>query len=123
MASANDRVFDNGLTVPDTEVNRIVICSQAPTTFTEANVTYKLGHKDSPTISAPAARAGGGREVTVSAISDGTVTATGTATHVAYLDTTNSRLLLEKALSASQAVTNGNPFTLTAHKIGIPGPT
>ena len=123
MATVNDRVLDFGLNVPDTEANRLVICSQEPTTFTEANVTYKLGHKDTPTVGSPAARSGGGREVTVSAITDGTCTATGTATHFALVDTSNSRLLCTKALTASQAVSSGNPFTLTQFKIGIPGPT
>jgi hypothetical protein len=51
------------------------------------------------------------------------VTASATATHVAYIDTSNSRLLIEKALTTSQAVTSGNTFGLPQHKIGIPGPT
>ncbi|MDI6770104.1 MAG: hypothetical protein QMD04_10585, partial [Anaerolineales bacterium] len=63
-----------------------------------------------------------GRKVTVPSISDGAVTATGTATHYAVVDTANSRLLATGALSASQVVTNGNTFTLTAFDIGIPGP-
>jgi hypothetical protein len=68
MSTLADRVLDNGLTVLDTEVDKLVVCSQEPTTFTGANVTYKLGEKDTPTISAPADKSGGGREVTVSAI-------------------------------------------------------
>jgi hypothetical protein len=53
-AIVNDRVFDEGLSVLDTEVDKHVICSQAPTTYTEANATYMLGYKTSPTVSAPA---------------------------------------------------------------------
>lgn len=123
MASLADRVYDNGLTVLDTEANRLCICNAEPTTFAQANTTFKLGHKDTPTVSAPAARAGGGREVTVSAITDGTVTADGTASHWALVDTVNSRLLATKALGATQVVTNGNPFTLTSMKVGIPSAT
>lgn len=122
MGTIADRVFDDGLNTLDTEVDKLVICSQEPTTFTEANVTYVLASKASPTVSAPADRTGGGREVTISAITDGTVSATGTGTHVALLDTANSRLLLTVALSASQAVTSGNTFGLTALKVGIPDP-
>lgn len=122
MATLGDRVFDNGLTVLDTEANRLDICSQEPTTYAQATSTYTLGNKTTPTIGAPADRAGGGREVTVSAISDGAVTGTGTATHYAITDTVNSRLLATGSLSASQAVTNGNTFTLTSFKIGIPDP-
>jgi len=118
----HDRVFDNGLTVLDTEMDKLYICSAQPTTYTEAITTYALGVKNTPTVSAPADRTGGGREVTVSAITDGSVTASGTATHYAGVDSANSRLLATNALSASQAVTSGNTFTLTSFKIGIPDP-
>lgn len=122
MATLADRVYDNGLTVLDTEANRLDICSAEPATFTAATVTNTLGNKTSLSIGAPADRTGGGREVTVTAITDGTVTATGTASHWAITDTVNSRLLATGALSASQAVTSGNVFTLASFKIGIPDP-
>jgi len=122
MATLNDRVFDNGLTVLDTEANRIDICSTEPTTYAEATSTYTLGNSTSLSIGAPADRSGGGREVTVAAISDGSVTATGTAAYYAIVDTVNSRLLATGSLSASQAVTSGNTFTLTSVTVGIPDP-
>ena len=122
MATLNDRVFDNGLTVLDTEANKIVITSQEATTYAEANATYALGDSTSLSIGAPQDRSSGGREVVVAAISDGTVTATGTATHYAILDTVNSRLLATGSLSASQAVTSGNTFTLSSTTVGIPDP-
>tara|TARA_R110001632_G_scaffold45016_1_gene114469 strand:+ start:2131 stop:2502 length:372 start_codon:yes stop_codon:yes gene_type:complete len=122
MATLNDRVFDNGLTVLDTEANKIVITSQEATTYTEANSTYALGDSTSLSIGAPADRSGGGREVTVAAITDGSVTGTGTATHYAIVDTVNTRLLATSTLTASQAVTTGNTFTLSSVAIGIPDP-
>lgn len=122
MATLNDRVFDNGLTVLDTEANKILITSQEATTYTEANSTYALGNSTSLSISAPADRTGGGRKVTASAISNGSVTATGTATHYAIVDTVNSRLLATGSLTESQAVTSGNTFTLGTFDIGIPDP-
>jgi hypothetical protein len=122
MATLNDRVFDNGLTVLDTEANKIVITSQEATTYAEANATYALGDSTSLSIGAPQDRAAGGREVVVAAISDGNVTGTGTATHYAILDTVNSRLLATGSLSASQAVTSGNTFTLSSTTVGIPDP-
>jgi len=121
MATLNDRVFDNGLTVLDTEANAIHITSAEATDF--ANVsTVTLGNSTSLSIGAPADRAGGGREVTAAAITDGSVTGTGTATHYAIVDTINSRLLATGSLSASQGVTSGNTFTLTSVDIGIPDP-
>ena len=122
MAYLNDRVFDNGLTVLDTEANKILICSAQPATYTEANATYALGNSTSLSIGAPAAKSGGGRQVTIAAISDGSVTATGTATHYAIVDTSATRLLAAGSLTASQSVTSGNTFTLTSTTIGIPGP-
>lgn len=122
MATLNDRVFDNGLSVLDTEANKVLITSQEATTYTQANSTYALGNSTSLSIGAPADRSGGGREVTVAAITDGSVTATGTATHFALVDTGNTRLLATGSLSASQSVTSGNTFTLASFDIGIPDP-
>lgn len=123
MAFLNDRVFDNGLTVLDTEANAIHVTSQEATDYTEATSTYTLGNSTSLSIGAPADRTGGGRKVSVAAISDGSITGTGTVTHYAIVDTVNSRLLATAALTASQSVTNGNTFTLATFDIGIPDPS
>lgn len=123
MSFLNDRVFDSGLTVLDTEANRLDICSQEPTTYAEATSTYTLGNKTSLSIGAPADRTPSGRKVTVAAITDGTVTGTGTVSHWAIVDTGNSRLLATGSLSSSQAVTSGNTFSLAAFDIGIPDPS
>lgn len=122
MATLDNRVFDNGLTVLDTEANKILITSQEATTYAEANSTYALGNSTSLSIAAPSDRSGGGREVVVAAITDGSVTGTGTATHYAIVDTSNTRLLATGSLTASQSVTSGNTFTLSTVSIGIPDP-
>jgi hypothetical protein len=121
MATLDNRVFDNGLTVLDTEANAIHITSAEATSY--ANVAaVTLGNSTSLSIAAPSDRAGGGREVVVAAITDGSVTGTGTATTYAIVDTVNSRLLATSTLTASQAVTSGNTFTLSSVAIGIPDP-
>jgi hypothetical protein len=122
MATLNNRVFDNGLTVLDTEANRLDITSQEATTYAGASSTYSLGNSTSLSIAAPSDRGAGGREVVVAAISDGSVTGTGTATHYAIVDTVNSRLLATGSLTESQSVTSGNTFTLGSFTIGIPDP-
>lgn len=122
MATLNNRVFDNGLTVLDTEANAIHVTSQEATVYNDATSTYSLGNSTSLSIGAPADRSGGGREVTVAQITDGSITGTGTATHYAIVDTVNSRVLATGALTASQSVTSGNTFTLASFKIGIPDP-
>tara|TARA_R100001440_G_scaffold42068_1_gene61746 strand:+ start:7731 stop:8102 length:372 start_codon:yes stop_codon:yes gene_type:complete len=123
MATIADRVFDNGLTVLDTEANKIVVTSQEATSYTEANATYALGNSTSLSIGSPADRSGGGREVTAAAITDGSITGTGTVTHYAIIDTNNSRLLVTGSLSASQSVTSGNTFSLASFTVGIPDPS
>lgn len=122
MASLNNRVLDSGLSVLSTEPNKILITSQEATSYTEANATYALGNSTSLTIGNPQDRTGGGREVEVTAIDDGSVTGTGTATHYAIVDTVNTRLLATGSLNASQAVTSGNTFTLGLFTVGIPDP-
>ena len=122
MATLNNRVFDNGLTTLDTEANKVLVTSQEASTYAEANSTYAMGNSTSLSIGAPADRSGGGRKVAVAAITDGSVTATGTATHYALVDTNNSRLLATGSLTASQAVTSGNTFTLATFDVGIPDP-
>jgi hypothetical protein len=123
MAFLNDRVFDEGLSTLDTEANAIHVTSQEATSYAEATSTYTLGNSTSLSIGAPADRTGGGRKVTVAAITDGSITADGTATHYAIVDTANSRLLATAALTASQSVTNGNTFTLATFDIGVPDPS
>jgi hypothetical protein len=122
MATLNDKVFDEGLNVLDTDANKILITSQEATTYAEANSTYALGNSTSLSIAAPSDRSGGGREVVVAAISDGSVTGTGTATHYAMVDTSNTLLLATGSLTASQVVTSGNNFTLGSFTVGIPDP-
>lgn len=94
------------------------ITSQEVTAHADV-ATYTLGNKASPTIGSPQDRAGGGREAVIAAFSDGSVTATGTATHWCLVDTVNSRVLAANTLTASQAVTSGNTFQLAAIAVSI----
>ena len=122
MAYLHDDILDNGLAALSGDNRVLHICSAEPATY--ANVTsYTLGNKAGPTIGAVGDRTGSGRKRTISAVTDGTVTGTDTATHWALVDTTaTARLLAAAALSASQVVTSGNTFTLAAFDIGIPDP-
>jgi hypothetical protein len=113
-----DTAFDNGLTYLDTNGETLYITSQVATTYTEANSTYALGDKNTVTIGVPEAGATDGRRVIVSAITDGDVTGTGTATHWALCkDSATSELLATGPLTSSQAVTSGNTFTTDALSI------
>lgn len=121
MASLDDFVLDSALNVLTSDADELHLCSAEPLVY--ANVaTYTLGNKASPTVSSPADRAGGGREVTISAFTDGTVTTEGNPTHWALIDTVNSRLLAVGAENTAQTIYVGNPWSTAALKIGIPDP-
>ena len=119
----NDEVLDGGLDYADVNGTRIDICTQAPTTYSEATVegTYSCGSKTGLNTGAPQNGTTSGRKVIVPAITDGAVNCTGTvtATHWALTDGT-SVLIAVGPLSASQSVTDGNTFTLDAIEIEIP---
>jgi hypothetical protein len=124
MAFLNDLTLDNGLSSVKSNADKIYICSQEPSTYTGATSTYALGNKNFGAGNVyPAAIAAGspsGRKITTAAITDGSVTGTGTASHYAVVTSGSSRLEVAQSLSASQAVTNGNTFTLTAADLRLP---
>ena len=120
MPYLDARVYDAGLNALDTEATHIHLTSAEAATFAAVGSTT-LGNS-TISIGAPGARTGGGRKVTVAAISAGSVTANGSAGFYAIIDNTNSRLLAAAPLSAAQTVTSGNTFSLPAFDIGIPGP-
>jgi hypothetical protein len=127
MAFLNDNTLDNGLAALKAAATDIYICSQEPATFTQATSTYALGTKNlgagNVYSAAIAAGSPSGRKLTSVAIvagAPGSVTATGTATHSAVTSSGSSRLEVAQSLSASQAVTSGNTFTLTAQDVRLP---
>lgn len=122
MSYLNDEVLDQGLDYADTNGTRIDICTTEPTTYAQATSTYTLGNKTGLNTGATAAGSVDGRKVTVPAITDGSVTGTGTAAYWALTDGT-SILVAAGALSASQAVTSGNTFSLDAIDITLRDPT
>ena len=112
-------VLDSGLSYATTNGTRVDITTTEATTYAQATSTYTLGNKTSVTTGSPGSRSPSGRKVTVGAISGGSVTGTGTAAFWALTDG-SSILVATGALSASQAVTSGNTFSLAAFDIGIP---
>jgi hypothetical protein len=117
MAFIADTVFDNGLTIVDTNGTRLDICSSEPTTYSEATSSLTLGN-DTVNTGAPTNGATDGRRVIVPAITAGTVTGTGTAAFWALTNGSDT-LYATGSLSSSQAVTTGNTFSLDAVSITI----
>ena len=118
MPYINDTAFDAALDVIRNNADRLDITyTQEATDATEARTTYTCGNKATPTIGAPTNGDVDGRKIVISAISDGSVTATQTA---GWWALSNSTILhAAGALSSSQAVTSGNQFTLGAFDITI----
>ena len=116
MPLISDEVFDQGLDYADTNGTRIDICSSEPANFAGI-AAVSLGNA---TVNTGATQNGAtdGRRVIVPAITTGSVTGTGTATHWALSNGT-AILVATGPLSASQAVTSGNTFTLDAISITI----
>lgn len=125
MAYINSIVLDSGLSYVKTNADKIFICSQEPNTYTGASSTYALGVKDfgaGGVVNGNIADGSpSGRKVTTNAITDGSVTGTGTASHWAMVYSGGTSLLAASSLSASQSVTTGNTFTLTAFDVRLAG--
>lgn len=113
----------NGTVGPCT---RQVACSAEPTSFVEANATYALADVTMASGDFTVANGDGAgntpRKVTVAAKSGVTVDVSGTATHVALLDVTNSKLL-EVTTCTSQVLTAGNTMNFPSWKVEIGAPT
>ena len=121
--SVHDAVLDGALDVIKNNCDIMTACTQQPLTFAEANVTYALA--SATMTGTDFTKANGdtsGRKVTVGQKSGVTVATTGTATHVALLDSTTSRLLYVTT-STSQVLTAGNSMTFNAWDIEIADPT
>lgn len=118
MAYINPAAYDLALSWIDTNGTRLEICSAEPANYAGI-AAVALGNKTPPNIGAPANGAVNGRRVTIAAITDGSVTATGTATHWALHNGSNT-LVASGSLPSSQGVTNGNTFTLPAFDVTIP---
>lgn len=127
MPYLSDNTLDNGLAALKAAADRIYLCSQEPATYTAATSTYALGNKDfgagNVYPNAIAAGSPSGRQLTSAAVvsgAPGSITANGTASHSAVVTSASSRLEVAQALAASQAVTSGNTFTLTAQTVRLP---
>jgi hypothetical protein len=120
MPFLNHRVLNRGLHVLEEEATELHLCSQEPTTYTQAITTYSVAVKVAPNVSAPANRTPDGRKVTVPEITDGDMTADDEATHWALVDTVNERLLATNALVEPIPTEVDGIFALDAFDIGIP---
>jgi len=115
-----DTVFDNGLGTLTTNGDRMDITSTGEATTYGLATTGGANSLGNATVTTGAAQDGAtdGRRVVVGAITNGSVTDSGTAVAWALTDGT-SVLYATGTLTTSQSVTSGNTFTLDAVSITI----
>lgn len=118
-----DAILDAMLEVIADSCDKVTICSTQPTTYTEGNATYALADV---TVT-PGAGNGdftlgngdtNGRKLTLAQQTGVTIDTSGTAAHIALLDTINSALLAVTTCT-SQSVTSGNTATINSFDIEI----
>lgn len=122
MVSMVENLFlDSGLTAAQASISAIYICSSEPTTYALATTTATLGYYSFGAGSAATGPSAGtsptGRKLVANAITAGTITTTGTASWWAAVGTAS--LYAHGLLSAAQAVTAGNTFTLGSFEVRI----
>ena len=126
MTFIGDHVLDNGLAALKSLASHVYInTTPEPTPFSAASSgATSLGSKNfgagAVFPGALAAATPNGRKATSAAITDGVVGTDGTAATFSVTDNANSRLLATGTLTASQAVTSANPFTLTLFEVRFP---
>ena len=130
MAFIRDLSLDAALNDINAANRRVLICDALPTSRDDFGVTVNiLGHQVGVTVGSAQDGDTDGRKVVVPAISTGTVSASGTASHWAVItdgtaDTIDTGapgdiVYASGSLTASQTVTSGNTFTLDAINITI----
>jgi hypothetical protein len=117
MAFLDDSVLDAALDEIKT-ATRLLLCSSQPADYAAA-VAATLATKDTPVFGANGDYAGG-RQFQVSAITDATGDADGTATHYALVNVTGTLLLASQSLSSSVGITTGSTVEIDAFNVQNP---
>ncbi len=121
--SVSTAVLDLALNDVKTNGNKMTVCNAQPTTYTEAATTFKLA--ETTMASGDYTLAAGdtsGRKVTTAAKTGVSISSSGTATHIAIVDTGTSALKLVTTCT-SVALTSGGTFDIPAWKWEVNLPT
>ena len=115
-------VLDGALNIIKNNSTRLIACSAQPTTYAEATSTYELADV---TVSSSDYTITNGdtsvRKLTRAAKSAVPVDVSGTVTHIAEVDVTNSKLL-NVTTTASQGVSFGGTVDIGSFKNEIAAP-
>jgi len=113
--------LDAALNVIKNNAVELTVCSTQPTTYAEGHTTYKLAGVtiDTGDFTGPAAGDAGGRKLTVAQQATITITASGTAAHVALLDSDDTLLLVTTCTNQALVDNDANTVTVPAWDIEI----
>jgi hypothetical protein len=116
-ASFHDDLLDNGIKFLKDFCDRITVCEGEPETFNEANVSKMLATTDlAGSDWTLAAGDVSGRKVTHDPIENVEILTSGDANHLAYLDVSESMLIMVKPIT-TRAVTEEDFMTIPASKL------
>lgn len=116
-----DAILDAMLDV--CEGDTVCVCSAEPTTYTEAYTTYMLARQTISGVDFTAANGDtSGRKNTLAAQAGVTITNSGTATHVAIVNT-GTTSLKRVTTCTSQALTGGGTVDIGSHKHELGDPS
>ena len=92
---ACNEVMDDGLNYIKTNANEMIVCTQEPTSYTEAHTTYNIASVAMTSTDFTVADDTSGRKITTTAKNSVSVTMSGTnnATHIALVNTSASKLI------------------------------
>jgi hypothetical protein len=119
---ANDLFMDASLNYLKTNVTRVSVCKNQPTTVAQAHTTYALSSTVLATGDFTLADGTSGRKVTVAQKASVAVASTGTATHIA-LYVSGGTPLCYVTTCATQVLTSGNTVTLPAWEVQVGDPS
>lgn len=118
---AHTDLLDNGLAYLKANCNKVVLTSQYDSTYTGCNTTYKVAEATLVTGDFAIAGADGAARTltaTLTGKSGGNAlmaVANGANMHIAFLDTTTSKVLYVTEESSDQAITSGNPVQFNSN--------
>ena len=116
-----DIVLDAALNYLKTNGAKLCVCSSEPTTYAAATTTYKLASVaiNSTDFTGPADDTSG-RKITVTAQSSISVTASGSAQHIALV---TASALMNVTTCSTQSLTASNAVSVPAWETAIADPT
>jgi len=120
----DDEVLDAAVNFLKNNSTRLCVCSQHPTTYAEATITYKLAIKtiSGSDFTGPANGDASGRKLTVNEQNGVAVDVQGDPVEIALCDSVNSKLRYTTTEGTSQILYVGNTCNIPAWDIELADP-